>query len=409
MGGVLEGMRIVEGSAFVAAPLGGMAMAQLGADVIRFDPIGGGLDRKRWPVTADGQSLFWAGLNKGKRSIQVDLRSEEGRELVQALITAPGPEAGLFLTNFPARGFLDYGKLSERRPDLIMVNIVGNADGSSAVDYTVNPASGFPWATGPRNLSVPFNHLLPAWDAITGMLATTSLLAAERRRARSGEGQHVRVALSDVAFWMVANLGKVAEVQINRHERVKDGNYLYGAFGRDFLTRDGRRVMIVALTLRQWRNLVEATGLGEAFDTIAKLMDVDLDEEGGRFAAREVIGATLKPWVLTRTLEEVRAIFDSHDVSWGPYQTFTQLVEEDPRCSADSEMFEDVEQPGIGTYVMPASPLDFSAAERLPPRRAPLLGEHTDEVLTEVLGLSDVEIGRLSDRGVVAGVVAAPA
>ena len=402
-------MRIVEGSAFVAAPLGGMAMAQLGADVIRFDPIGGGLDRKRWPVTADGQSLFWAGLNKGKRSIQVDLRSEEGRELVQALITAPGPEAGLFLTNFPARGFLDYGKLSERRPDLIMANIVGNADGSSAVDYTVNPASGFPWATGPRNLSVPFNHLLPAWDAITGMLATTSLLAADRRRARSGEGQCVRVALSDVAFWMVANLGKVAEVQINRHERVKDGNYLYGAFGRDFLTRDGRRVMIVALTLRQWRNLVEATGLGEAFDTIAKLMDVDLDEEGGRFAAREVIGATLKPWVLTRTLEEVRAIFDSHDVSWGPYQTFTQLVEEDPRCSADSEMFEEVEQPGIGTYVMPASPLDFSAAERIPPRRAPLLGEHTDEVLTEVLGLSDAEIGRLSDRGVVAGVVAAPA
>jgi 2-methylfumaryl-CoA isomerase len=409
MGGVLEGMRIVEGSAFVAAPLGGMAMAQLGADVIRFDPIGGGLDRKRWPVTADGQSLFWAGLNKGKRSIQVDLRSEEGRELVQALITAPGPEAGLFLTNFPARGFLDYSKLSERRPDLIMVNIVGNADGSSAVDYTVNPASGFPWATGPRNLSVPFNHLLPAWDAITGMLATTSLLAAERRRARSGEGQRVRVALSDVAFWMVANLGKVAEVQINRHERVKDGNYLYGAFGRDFLTRDGRRVMIVALTLRQWRNLVEATGLGEAFDTIAKLMEVDLDEEGGRFAAREVIGATLKPWVLTRTLDEVRAIFDSHDVSWGPYQTFTQLVEEDPRCSAESEMFEEVEQPGIGTYVMPASPLDFSAAERLPPRRAPLLGEHTDEVLTEVLGLSDAEIGRLSDRGVVAGVMAAPA
>ena len=408
MGGVLEGMRIVEGSAFVAAPLGGMAMAQLGADVIRFDPIGGGLDRKRWPVTADGQSLFWAGLNKGKRSIQVDLRSEEGRELVQALITAPGPEAGLFLTNFPARGFLDYGKLSERRPDLIMVNIVGNADGSSAVDYTVNPASGFPWATGPRNLSVPFNHLLPAWDAITGMLATTSLLAAERRRARTGEGQRVRVALSDVAFWMVANLGKVAEVQINRHERVKDGNYLYGAFGRDFLTRDGRRVMIVALTLRQWRNLVEATGLGEAFDTIAKLMDVDLDEEGGRFAAREVIGATLKPWVLTRTLTEVRAIFDSHDVSWGPYQTFTQLVEEDPRCSADSEMFEEVEQPGIGPHLMPASPLDFSAAERLPPRRAPLLGEHTDEVLTEVLGLTDTEIGRLSDRGVVAGVMAAP-
>ncbi|MDQ3608064.1 MAG: CoA transferase, partial [Actinomycetota bacterium] len=305
MEGILEGMRIVEGSAFVAAPLGGMAMAQLGADVIRFDPIGGGLDRTRWPVTADGQSLFWAGLNKGKRSIQVDLRSDEGRELVEALITAPGPEAGLFLTNFPARGFLDYEKLSERREDLIMVNLVGNPDGSSAVDYTINPASGFPWATGPRNLAVPFNHLLPAWDAITGMLATTSLLAAERRRARTGEGQRVQVALSDVAFWMVGNLGKIAEVQITQHERLKDGNYLYGAFGRDFLTKDDRRVMIVALTLRQWQSLVEATGLGEDFDRIAKMMDVDLDEERGRFVAREVIGATLKPWVLARTLEEL--------------------------------------------------------------------------------------------------------
>jgi len=401
-------MRIVEGSAFVAAPLGGMAMAQLGADVIRFDPIGGGLDRTRWPVTAGGQSLFWAGLNKGKRSIQIDLGSDEGRELVEALITAPGPEAGLFLTNFPARGFLDYEKLSEGRPDLIMVNIVGNADGSSAVDYTINPASGFPWATGPRNLAVPFNHLLPAWDAITGMLATTSLLAAERRRTRTGEGQSVQVALSDVAFWMVGNLGKIAEVQISHHERVKDGNYLYGAFGRDFQTKDNRRVMIVALTLRQWRSLVKATGLGEDFDRIAKMMDVDLDEEGGRFIAREVIGATLKPWVLARTREELRGIFDSHDVSWGPYQSFTELVEEDPRCSAQSAMFEEVDQPGIGTYLMPGSPLDFSNAQRLPPARAPALGEHTEEVLAGVLGLSDAEIGRLSESGVVAGATPSP-
>jgi 2-methylfumaryl-CoA isomerase len=403
MAGILEGMRIVEGSAFVAAPLGGMAMAQLGAEVIRFDPVGGGLDSTRWPVTAEGRSLFWAGLNKGKRSVQVDLRCDEGRELIAALVTAPGPDAGLFLTNFPARGFLAFDALAARRPDLIMVNIVGNHDGSSAVDYTVNPATGFAWATGPRNLAVPFNHLLPAWDAITGMLATTSLLAAERHRARTGEGQCVRVALSDVAFWMVGNLGKIAEVQVNRHERLKDGNYLYGAFGRDFLTRDGRRVMIVGLTQRQWRSLVEATGLGDAFDTIARVMRVDLDDEGGRFAAREVIGATLKPWVLQHTLAELGELFDRHGVSWAPYQTFTQLVEEDPRCSTDNPMFEEVEQPGIGRYLMPGSPAAFSACDRLAPERAPLLGEHTDEVLAELLGLSDAEIGGLHDRGVVAG------
>ena len=102
MKGILSGLRIVEGSAYVAAPLGGMTLAQLGADVIRFDQIGGGLDYHRWPLAADGQSLFWAGLNKGKRSIQIDLSSPEGRELADALITAPGETGGLFLTNFPA-------------------------------------------------------------------------------------------------------------------------------------------------------------------------------------------------------------------------------------------------------------------------------------------------------------------
>ena len=302
MNGILEGMRVVEGSAYVAAPLGGMTLAQMGADVIRFDPIGGGLDRTRWPVNDDGTSLFWAGLNKGKRSIQVDLRSDRGRQVLTDLITAPGPDGGIVLTNFPARGWLDYEALAARRPDLIMVSIVGNHDGSSAVDYTVNPSTGFPWATGPRHLAVPFNHLLPAWDAITGTLAAAGVLAAERHRARTGEGQLVRIALSDVAIAMVGNLGKIAEAQVLRRERRKDGNYLYGAFGRDFLTSEGRRIMIVALTGRQWQNLVEATGLQEAFGTLEKLMDVDLSREGDRFRAREVIGAVLKPWTISHTL-----------------------------------------------------------------------------------------------------------
>ena len=403
MAGILEGMRVVEGSAFVAAPLGGMTLAQLGADVIRFDPVGGGLDARRWPVTADGKSLFWAGLNKGKRSIAVDLRSPHGREILADLITAPGDDAGLFLTNFPAAGWLDYKKLAARRADLVMVNITGNHDGSSAVDYTVNPATGFPWATGPANLGVPFNHLLPAWDAITGTLAAAGMLAAERHRRKTGDGQLVKLALSDVAFAMVGHLGKIAEVQINKSERLKYGNYLYGAFGRDFATKEGKRVMVVGLTKRQWQNLVEATGIHEACNQIEKLLGVNLELEGDRFAAREVIGAVLKPWIISRTLDEVREVFDAHDVCWGPYQTFTELVETDPRCSALNPMFEKVEQPGIGTYLMPGSPLAFGANERVPPRPAPRLGEHTDEILSTILGLSSAAIGRLHDEGVVAG------
>jgi len=403
MSAILEGMRVIEGSAFVAAPLGGMTLAQLGADVIRFDAIGGGLDRSRWPITDEGQSLFWAGMNKGKRSVEIDIRSPRGREVLADLICAPGDDAGLFVTSFPATGWLDYEALAERRPDLIMVAITGNYDGSSAVDYTVNPSTGFPWSTGPRHLSVPFNHLLPAWDAITGSLAAAGLLAAERHRRRTGEGQLVKVALADVALAMVGHLGNIAEVQINRNDRPKDGNYLYGAFGRDFLTREGRRIMIVALTGRQWKNLIEATKLHDAVEAIERLLDVDLSKEGDRFEAREVIGAALKPWVAGHTLEEVREVLDEHSVSWGPYQTFMQLVEEDPRCSTANPMFSEVEQPDIGTYLMPGSPLQFGAHDRLPARRAPLLGEHTDEVLSGVLGLEDSAIASLRSEGVVAG------
>ena len=136
---------MIEGSAFVAAPLGGMTLAQLGADVIRFDNIGGGLDYKRWPVTKDGHSLYWADLNKGKRSIAVDLRSPEGKELLMQLICSPGQDAGLFLTNFPDRGWLSYDALQQKRNDLIKLTIQGDRHGGTAVDYTVNARAGFPY------------------------------------------------------------------------------------------------------------------------------------------------------------------------------------------------------------------------------------------------------------------------
>lgn len=401
--GILSGLRLVEGSAFVAAPLGGMTLAQLGADVIRFDQIGGGLDFHRWPLTADGQSLFWAGLNKGKRSIALDLRSDEGRELASALICAPGPDAGLFLTNFPARGWLSHEQLARRRPDLVMVALTGNPDGSSEVDYTVNPATGFPWATGPRNLAEPLNSVLPAWDVATGTLAAVGMLAAERQRSRTGAGQLVELSLSDVAFAMVGNLGRIAEAQLGGHDQPKDGNYLYGAFGHDFETGDGRRVMVVALTARQWRALVDVAGIEEACASISQVTGYDLDTETGRFQARELIAGLLRPWFQSRPLAAVRETFAGTGVSWGPYQTFQQLVAEDPRCSPANSMFAEVEQPGVGTYRMPGTPLRFAGAARTPVRRAPLLGEHTEEILAGVLGLSATEIGRLHDAGTVAG------
>lgn len=406
MNRILQGLRIVEGSAFVAAPFCGMTLAQQGADVIRFDPLEGGLDAHRWPLTAEGKSLYWVGLNKGKRSIAVDTRKPEGRELITALITQPGEGNGIFLTNFPASGWLGYDALKQRRADLIMMNLFGNPDGSSAVDYTVNCAIGIPFATGPTHGEKPVNpvnHVLPAWDAITGVTAAFGILAAERHRRLTGEGQFIKLALSDVAMAMVGNLGYIAEAQVNHEDHYSFGNYLYGAYGRDFETKDGRYLYVVAITKRQWQALTTATGLAEKFALIEPLLGVNLSNEGDRFKARDAISAVLQPWFRERTLEEVRRIFEGTGVCWGPYQTFIQMVEEDPRCSTANPMFAMLAQPGIGNFLVPGSPLTFSAAGREPPRRAPILGEHTDEVLSGLLGLSDGEIGRLRDANVVGG------
>lgn len=399
--GLLSGLRVVEGAAFVAGPLGGMTLAQLGADVIRFDPIGGGLDYRRWPVTENGESLYWAGLNKGKRSIALNLRSDEGRELAISLITAPGPDAGIFLTNYPEGGWIDYDRLVVRRPDLIMCHILGNSDGSTAVDYTVNAAVGYPAITGPEESDGVVNSVLPAWDLLTGMTAATGILAADRHRHRTGEGRLLKLPLFDVALATLGHLGHIGEVQVNDDDRARHGNYLFGAFGRDFVTADGRRVMVVAITTRQFRGIIEATGLEGEMAEIENDLGFALRSDGDLFTAREAIAGILEAWIATHSLATIAAVFDANRVLWGPYQTVRELLEDDPRASAANPMLEEVDQPGIGRYLMPGSPLDLGT-DRLSPRPAPLLGQHTDEILSEVLDLNGAEIGRLHAKKVVA-------
>jgi 2-methylfumaryl-CoA isomerase len=400
---ILAGLRIVEGSAFVAAPLGGLTLAELGADVIRFDAIGGGIDYARWPVTETGRSLYWAGLNKGKRSIAIDVRRPEGQELASALITAPGPEAGIFLSNFPAIGWLGDEQLRARRSDLIYVNITGNPDGSTAVDYTINAASGIALATGEVDATLPTNNCVPAWDIAAGLHAVIAILAAERRRGRTQQGQLVTISLADVAFTMVANLGYLAQAEILHENRPPLGNQLYGAFGRDFATSDQRRVMVVALSVGQWRSLVDATGIAEVLPALEQEYSADFRNEADRYRARDAIAALLKPWFEARPLEEVALTLDKHGVCWGPFQTFTQLFENDWRVSNKNPVFADVIHPGIGSLRTPASPIRMPTAPPIPPAPAPVLGMHTDEILADVLGLSTAEIAALHDRQVVGG------
>ncbi len=398
---ILRGMRIVEGAAFVAAPSGAMTLAQMGADVIRFDMIGGGLDYRRWPVDRNNQSLFWAGLNKGKRSIAVDFRTPEGQEILTRLICAPGENAGLFVTNFPARGWLADSNLRKHREDLIYLNLTGDRHGGSAVDYTVNCEVGFPAMTG--STLEPVNHVLAAWDLIAGQTLALGLLAAERHRRITGEGQMVSLALADVALATMGHLGFIAEAQLNGTDREACGNYLYGAYGKDFVTADQRRIMLVGLTGNQWRGIRKATGLGVDIDQLGERLHLNLEREGDRFLGREALTELFAPWFAARTFDAVAAALDAAGVCWGKYQTIKELVDQDPECSTANPLFEEVEHPGIGRYLTPGNPLYFTGSRRQAVRAAPLVGQHTDEILAEELGMSSAEIGRLHDANIVAG------
>lgn len=399
-GNLLEGLRVVEAAAFVAAPLGGMTLAQMGAEVIRIDALDGGLDYRRWPVASNGSSLFWAGLNKGKKSVALDLGSAEGREVAMALIAAPGDDAGLLLTNFPPRGWLDHEKLRERRGDLIQLTVQGDRHGGSAVDYTINPRMGLPYLTGSGDADTAVNHVLPAWDLVTGQMAAVGLLAAERHRRRRGVGQHVKLALEDVALAAVGHLGLLAEVQLGQ-ARGRHGNHLFGAFGHDFPTADGVRIMVVGLTGKQWRALCDALAMVEEMNAIALRTGLDLAREGDRFLARQEIAEVVARWIGVRPFVEVAVQLDRHGVCWGKYQTVTQLATEDEACSLANPMFGEIDQHGVGRLVAPGLPLDFSAVPRRAVQPAPRLGADTEQVLHSVLGMDSAEFGRLHDRGVV--------
>src|SRR3546814_16538607 len=139
---------------------------------------------------------------------------------------------------------------------------MGWADGTPALDYTVNNSVGFPMLTGAG--PEPVNHVLPAWDLLTGAYAAFALLAAIQRRGATGEGGEIRLSLSDIAIGSVANMGGIAEMLYTGENRPRLGNAVYGLFGRDFTTRDGQRTMIVVVTPRQWAHLIAALNPREA-------------------------------------------------------------------------------------------------------------------------------------------------
>lgn len=393
----LAGLTVVEVSSFVAAPLCGMTLNQLGAEVIRVDPIGGASDVQRWPLTADGTSIYWTGLNKGKRSATIDLRSAEGQALVQRLIVEGD---GIVVTNAAGLSWLSHDVLAAKRPDVIHVQLLGRGDGSTGVDYTVNAGLGYPLVTGPADHGGPINHVLPAWDVCCGLYAALSVVTAVRRRDNSGAGTRISLALEDVALATAANLGLLTEPQVNGTQRERLGNAIYGQYGQDFTSRDGGRFMVVALTKRHFRDLVEVTGTHAAVSALAEALGVDFASEGDRYRYQDVLSGLFATWFNDHTADEVTAALSNTTVLFERYRTFAEVAE-GPKVT-DNPLFSRLRQPGLGDYFAPGLPAAFDGAHPAS-APAPALGQDTADVLQRLLGLSTADVERLTDAKTIAG------
>ncbi|PKP88098.1 MAG: carnitine dehydratase [Alphaproteobacteria bacterium HGW-Alphaproteobacteria-17] len=392
---LLTGLSVIEASSFVASPTAGLYCAQMGAEVIRVDQIGGGPDFRRWPVTDGNDSLYWENLNRAKKSVALDLSRAEGRELLQALVRATGQ----FITNFPVGGFLSHEELTAGRADLITVRIMGWADGSPALDYTVNNSVGYPMLTGPG--PDPVNHVLPAWDLLSGAYSAFALLAAIQRRTATGKGGEARIPLSDVAIGTVANLGGVAEVLYSGANRPRLGNAVYGLFGRDFVTADSQRTMIVVVTPRQWANLVAALGLGEAIAAVEAARGVSFAKDDGlRFTHRDALYPLFERAIAARNHADLAAAFDAGGIVHSPYRTMLDAVQ-DPALVADNPIFGTAVNPSGFAYPAAGAFATLPQDARQPPRPAPRNGQHSEEILADRLSLPSGEIARLIDAGIV--------
>lgn len=398
---LLSGLSIIEASSFVASPTAGLYCAQMGAEVIRVDHKAGGLDYDRYMLTKEGRSLSWENLNRAKKSVALDLRSGEGRELLVEL----SAKTGNLITNLPEKSFLSHGAIAARRPDLVSVRIMGWHDGRQAMDFTVNAASGYPLMCGPEDWdpasAPPVNQVLPAWDFVTGAYCAFALLAGLRHRDASGQGSEIRVPLGDVAIGTMANSGAMAEMLYRGGDRERLGNAIWGAFGRDFRSRDGVRFMVAALTAKQWDGLVAAFDLADEIAELENELNVRFaDGDRPRFEHRHRLFELFGTRSQTYDWHALSDRLTQHGTTFERYRTMheaandAELVTENPLFGPSPANPSGFEYPATRSFA------NIPTLDAGLPRAAPYLGQHTEEVLADRLGLASGAIGDLVDRGI---------
>ena len=404
--GPLSHVRVLDLSRIMAAPWATQVLADLGADVVKVERPGAGDDTRSWgpPFLADtdGEPTRDAGyflsVNCGKRSVTVDLAKPEGQGIVRRLAAGADVVIENFKVGKLARYGLDAASLRAANPRLIYCSVtgfgqVGPRRDQAAYDFAIQAMGGLMSVTGERDDALgggPQKIGVPIVDLMTGMYAAVAILAALARRAETGQGDTIDLAMLDVQAAFLANQamnwlvgGQTPRRGGNRHPNIQPQDV--------FPCADGQIVLAVGND-GQFAKLCEAIGRP----------DWAQDERFAANAARVRNSAALSPLLAERfrdfTKGELTAVLDAAGVPCGPINAVPQVFD-DPQV-VHRRMLRRLPHPAAGTVPQVVSPMNFAEAPLAFDRAPPLLGQHTAEVLAEV-GLGPAEVEALAARGVV--------
>ena len=403
MVGPLQGIRVLDLSRVLAGPWAGQTLADLGAEVIKVEKPGVGDDTRRWgppflspdtPGAEPGESAYFLSANRGKKSITIDFTKPEGQALVKRLAAS----SDILLENFKVGGLaklgLDYENLQALNPRLIYCSITGFGQMGpyrhrAGYDFLMQGMSGLMSVTG-EPAGEPMKVGVAVTDLFTGMYATTAVLAALAERERSGLGQHVDIALFDVQIATMAN--QIMSYLVSGEQPPRLGNAHPSIVPYQvFPTADGH-VIIAVGNDDQFARLVMALGTPEF------AADPRFATNPARVSNRALLIAELEVLIGRQTTRHWITALEAVGVPCGPINGFADLdADEQVR---ERRVFKKIVHP-YGEIRGVANPIRFSRTAVDDTRPPPLLGEDTNYILNEVLGLSEAEIASLRHAEVV--------
>jgi len=395
---ILEGIKVLDFSRYIAGAYCTKTLADMGADVIRIDDPGGSDDRFQPPFGPNREPLQAISLNCNKRGITLNLRAEEGKKIFRELIGW----ADIVVENFspPAKklfGF-DFEEIKAINPKAILLSFSGYGSYGPYKDYLafdsiIQAEVGIAYATGyppgpPARAGVSTIDLTAG---INGALA--AVLALYHRNLRGGEGQMVELALIDMAAAMVTGYGYVPEYEITGQIRQPLGLGAYGCWANGFKSKDDRWVYISTLSQGIWKRFVRLLGIEEL------LSDERFVDDYARFVNRDAIDPYARKWVSERDADD--ALKQLHDarIPCGEINTSAKIARHPQIDSRNSIVYMDY--PGLEKFPYPGVPMKFSETPGEVTRRAPQAGEHNEEVYGEILSYSPDDIQRLAEAGVI--------